>query len=104
MSSFPADFYVLDMGVACYDVPILLGRPFLKTSRIKIDVHIRTLTMKFDHEIIKFSIFDAMRFPADVNYLCALDVINELAQDVYELSHEDELLSVLTQGLDQFMF
>jgi len=39
--------------------------------------------------------FDAMRFPADVNYLCAIDVINELPQDVYELSYEDELLTVL---------
>jgi len=53
--------------------------------------------MEFDGEIIKFNIFDAMRFPADVNYLCAFDVIDELSQDVYELSHEDELLIVFTQ-------
>ena len=33
--AFPAFFYVLDIGDACLDVPILLGRPFLKTSRIK---------------------------------------------------------------------
>jgi len=54
--------------------------------------------------IIKFNIFDAMRFPTDVNYLCALDVIDQLSQDVYELSHENELLTILTQGLDQFVF
>jgi len=60
--------------------------------------------MEFDGEIIKFNIFDAMRFPTDVNYLCALDVIDKLYQDVYELSHEDELLIVMTQGLDQFVF
>jgi len=60
--------------------------------------------MEFDGEIIKFNIVDAMRFLADVNYLCALDVIDELFQDVYELSHDDELLTVLTQGLDQFVF
>jgi len=51
--------------------------------------------MEIDGEIIKFNIFDAMRFPANVNYLCALDVIDELSQDVYKLSHEDELLTVL---------
>jgi len=101
---FPTDFYILGMGIACHDVIILLGRPFLKTSRIKIDMHLGTLTMEFDGEIIKFNIFDVMRFPADVKYLCALDVIDELSQDVYELSHEDELLTVLTQGLDQFVF
>jgi len=52
--------------------------------------------MKFDGEIIKFNIFDAMRSPTDVNCLCALDVIDGLSQDVYELSHEHELLIVLT--------
>jgi len=31
-----------------------LGRPFLKTSRTKIDVHDGSLTMEFDGEIIKF--------------------------------------------------
>jgi len=76
--------------------PVLFGRPFLKTSKTKIDMHAGTLTMEFDGEIIKFNIFDAMRFPTDVNYLCALDVIDELSQDVYELFHEDELLTVLT--------
>jgi len=36
--------------------------------------------------LINFNIFDAMRFPADVNHLCALDVIDELSPIVYELS------------------
>jgi len=76
---FPASFYVLDMGDACDDIPILLGRAFLKTSRTKIDVHGGTLGIEFDSKVIKFNIFDAMRFPSDVNYLCALDVIDELA-------------------------
>ncbi|XP_021732355.1 uncharacterized protein LOC110699171 [Chenopodium quinoa] len=35
---FPADFYVLDMEHDRQAVPILLGRPFLKTARTKIDV------------------------------------------------------------------
>jgi len=92
------------MGTACLYVIILHGRPFLKTSRTKIDVHSRTLTMEFDGKIIKFNIFDPMRFSTDVNYLYALDVIDELSQDVYKLSHLDELLTILTQGLDQFVF
>ena len=63
---FPVDFYVMNMGDACHDIPILLGRSFLQTVRTKIDVHEGTLTMEFDGEVIKFNIFDAMRFPADV--------------------------------------
>ena len=93
---FPADFYILDMGTACHDVLILFGKPFLKTSRAKIDVHSQTLTMEFDNEIIKFNTFDVIRFPTEVNYVCALDVIDELSQDIYELSYEDELLIVPT--------
>ncbi|XP_052489872.1 uncharacterized protein LOC128042542 [Gossypium raimondii] len=47
---FPTDFYVLDMGPNdnSIDVPLLLGRPFLKTARTKIDVHNGNLTMEFD--------------------------------------------------------
>jgi len=92
------------MAAACYDLPILLGKPFLKTSRIKIDVYLGTLTMEFDGEIVKFNILNAMRFPTDVNYPYALDAIDELSQDVYELSHDNEVLTVLTHGLDQFVF
>ena len=59
---FPADFFILDMGDAFNDVPILLGRPFLKIARTKIDMHTGTLSMEFDGEVIKFVIFDAMKF------------------------------------------
>jgi len=64
---FPANFYVMNMDDACHDIPILLGRPFLKIARTKIDVHEGALTMEFDGEVIKFNVFDAMRFLADVN-------------------------------------
>lgn len=36
---FPADFHVLDMGDRSDSVPLLLDRPFLKTSKTKVDVH-----------------------------------------------------------------
>ncbi|KAL0328007.1 UNVERIFIED_CONTAM: hypothetical protein Scaly_2233300 [Sesamum calycinum] len=57
---FPADFYVLDMREdnSPSSTSILLGRPFLKTARTKIDVHNGTLSMEFDGEIIKFNIYD----------------------------------------------
>ncbi|XP_040955911.1 uncharacterized protein [Gossypium hirsutum] len=98
---FPADFYVLDMGASdnSVDVPLLLGRPFLKTARTKIDVHKGNLTMEFDGEIIKFNIFDAMRYPTDINSVFTLDVIDNFVQDVYELGEEDELKSVLAKSI-----
>ena len=59
--------------------PILLGRPFLKTSKTKIDVHSGILTMKFDDEIVKFNIYDAMKYPNDDNPIYSIDVIDSLA-------------------------
>ena len=64
---FLVDFYILDMeDEASYNpTPILLGRPFLKTARAMINVHEGILTMEFDGEIIKFNLFEAMRYPGN---------------------------------------
>ena len=75
----PADFYVLDMENGNQTTPILLGIPFLKTSKTKIDVHNGTLTMEFDGEIVKFNIYDAMKYPDDDNPVYSIDVIDSLA-------------------------
>ncbi|CAN6557481.1 unnamed protein product [Malus baccata var. baccata] len=50
---FPADFYVLEMDELDHapSLPILLGRPFMKTARTKIDVYSGTLSMEFDGEV-----------------------------------------------------
>ncbi|KAL0408089.1 UNVERIFIED_CONTAM: hypothetical protein Sradi_1743300 [Sesamum radiatum] len=50
---FPADFYVLDMmgDNSPNSASILLGRPFLKTSKTKIDVDAGILSMEFDNEV-----------------------------------------------------
>ncbi|CAN6581514.1 unnamed protein product [Malus baccata var. baccata] len=60
---FPADFFVLEME---HDpmptaLPLILGRPFLRTARTKIDVYDGTLTMEIEAESVKFRIFNAMR-------------------------------------------
>ncbi|VFQ74772.1 unnamed protein product [Cuscuta campestris] len=60
---FPADFYVLKMEENELDlkpIPILLGRPFLRTARTKIDVFKGILTMEFDGNAVRFHIFEAM--------------------------------------------
>ncbi|XP_027082446.1 uncharacterized protein [Coffea arabica] len=77
---FPADFYVLDMEEdnSANSPPILLGRPFLRTSRTKIDVYSGTLTMEFDGDIIKFNIYDAVKYPNESHSVFVIDVINSL--------------------------
>ena len=76
---FPADFYVLDMENGDQNTLILLGRPFLKTSKTKIDVYSSTLTMEFDGEIVKFNIYDAVKYPDDDIPVYSIDVIDSLA-------------------------
>ncbi|KAM1181717.1 hypothetical protein ACFX13_000297 [Malus domestica] len=61
---FPADFYVLEIEDSVHSIPlpILLGRPFMKTARTKIDVFKGTLKMEFDGEIIDFNISETIRY------------------------------------------
>ncbi|XP_038884893.1 uncharacterized protein LOC120075511 [Benincasa hispida] len=45
---FPADFIILDYETD-RDVPIIIGRPFLATGKVLIDVHKGELTMRVDN-------------------------------------------------------
>ncbi|XP_027157577.1 uncharacterized protein LOC113759208 [Coffea eugenioides] len=82
---FPADFYVLDMeDDNSNSSPILLGRPFLKTARTKIDVFTGTLTMEFDGDVIKFNIYDAMKYPGESHSIFVIDVID--SEVIFELN------------------
>ncbi|XP_041009434.1 uncharacterized protein LOC121253491 [Juglans microcarpa x Juglans regia] len=98
---FPTDFYVLDMENDDQTAPILLGRPFLKTSMTKIDVHSGTFTMEFDGEIIKFNIYDAMKYPGDDNSVYSIDVIDSLAQEVFELDGKYGLEVAISKHLEK---
>ncbi|CAN6691821.1 unnamed protein product [Malus baccata var. baccata] len=98
---FPADFYVLEMEDSpnVTPLPILLGRPFMKTARTKIDVFKGTLTMEFDGEIINFNIFEAMKFPKDDRSCFSIDVLDELVQDYLDMLEDDPLETTIAQGI-----
>ncbi|XP_042426068.1 uncharacterized protein LOC122013919 [Zingiber officinale] len=55
---FPADFYILDMegDYLASRSPLILGRPFLKIARTKIDVHAGTLSMEIGDTAVQFII------------------------------------------------
>ncbi|CAN6566306.1 unnamed protein product [Malus baccata var. baccata] len=100
---FSADFYVLEMDESDHSpsLPILLGRPFMKTARTKIDVYNGTLTMEFDGEVINFNLFDSMKYPS-ANHSCfAIDVIDSLSQDHFDKLNDDALELVIAQGMDK---
>ncbi|XP_031108716.1 uncharacterized protein LOC116013208 [Ipomoea triloba] len=75
---FPADFYVLDMEEdnSPNSSLILLGRPFLKTTKTKIDVHDGILTMEFDGDIVKFDIFNtSMKHLIGMSSVFVVDIL-----------------------------
>ncbi|GJW40331.1 reverse transcriptase domain-containing protein [Tanacetum coccineum] len=52
---FPADFVVVDY-VADPRVPLILGRPFLRTTRALIDVHGEQMTLRHDDQSVTFKV------------------------------------------------
>ncbi|GJT13318.1 DNA-directed DNA polymerase [Tanacetum coccineum] len=78
---------------------ILLGRPFLKTTRTNICVHEGTLSMEFDGQVIKFNIYDSMKYPGNEYSVFSIDVIDSLVPKVYELNDEDSLKVALTNTI-----
>ncbi|RDX73166.1 hypothetical protein CR513_47264, partial [Mucuna pruriens] len=87
---FLVDFYVLDMKdeLSSKGPTLVLGRPFLKTTRTKIDVHVGTLFMEFGDNRVEYIIFEAMKHPIKNHLVFYLDVIDLLGDDYMDLHSE----------------
>ncbi|XP_052622474.1 uncharacterized protein LOC128127814 [Lactuca sativa] len=100
---FPTDFYVLDMGDD--DSPssssILLGRPFLKTSKTKIDVYNGTLSMEFDGQVINFNVHEAKNVPSEVQSVNFVNFIEPSTKKGLSFSNNEFLELVLQGKLDR---
>ncbi|XP_022852703.1 uncharacterized protein LOC111374279 [Olea europaea var. sylvestris] len=97
---FPADFYVLNMGYSDQTIPILLGRPFLRTSKTKIDFYSGMITMKFDDKISEFNIYDAMKHPDETNPVYSIKVIDNLEQEVLELDENNAVKVAIDKHIE----
>ncbi|GJY62776.1 reverse transcriptase domain-containing protein [Tanacetum coccineum] len=83
---FPADFIVVDY-VIDPRVPLILGRPFLRTAHALIDVYGEELTLRVDDEFITFKVGQTLRYSYNnaksVNRINVIDVsCEEYAQEV----------------------
>ncbi|XP_060216742.1 uncharacterized protein LOC132644182 [Lycium barbarum] len=63
---FLADFVILDC-VVDFEVPIILGRPFLATGRALIDVKRGDFKLRMNNKQITFHIYKSMKQPADMS-------------------------------------
>ncbi|GJT18951.1 reverse transcriptase domain-containing protein, partial [Tanacetum coccineum] len=87
---FPADFVVVDYVVDPW-VPLILGRPFLRTARALIDVYGEELTLRVDDEAITFKFVQTSRYSYNdaelVNRINIIDVsCEEYSQEVLRFS------------------
>ncbi|CAN6711767.1 unnamed protein product [Malus baccata var. baccata] len=87
--------YVLEMDKSDHSpsLPILLGCPFMKTARTKIDVFNGTLTMEFDGEVINFNLSESIKYPSDDHSCFSID-------DHFEQLNEDALELVIASGME----
>nr|GEY53358.1 reverse transcriptase domain-containing protein [Tanacetum cinerariifolium] len=85
---FPADFVVVDFD-ADPRVPLILGRPFLKTGRSLIDVFEGELTLRVGKEAITFNLDQTSRYSTNYNDMTANRI------DVIDMACEDYLQEVL---------
>ncbi|GJW03376.1 reverse transcriptase domain-containing protein [Tanacetum coccineum] len=88
---FSADFVLVDYDVDPR-VPLILGRPFLRTTRALIDVHGEELTLRVNDEAITFNVGHTSRYSyrhddESVNRIDVIDVTcEEYAQEVLGFS------------------
>nr|GEW22641.1 reverse transcriptase domain-containing protein [Tanacetum cinerariifolium] len=93
---FPSDFVVVNYDVDPW-VPLIFGRPFLRTERALIDVHGEELTLRVNDEAITFKVEHTSRYSYNyyeesVNRIDVIDVsCEEYAQEV--LGFSDSLTS-----------
>ncbi|RDY04727.1 Retrovirus-related Pol polyprotein from transposon opus, partial [Mucuna pruriens] len=89
---YPTDFYVLDMEdeASGKGITLILGRPFLMTAKIKIDVHAGTLSMEFGDTLVQFNIFEAMKHPIEDHSLFGIDLIDKLVEEYLQLDSNSE--------------
>ena len=86
---YPVDFIVLNTQPtnAKNDVPIILGRPFLSTSKALINCRDGHLNISFEDMNVDLNIFKSYKVPKtieEVDEVYAIDLVDSLVEDHYE--------------------
>ncbi|CAL9012109.1 unnamed protein product [Prunus brigantina] len=93
---------VLDMEEAPIhdrELPILLGRPFMATTKTIIDVQNGLLTMTVLGETVQFKVFESLSHPFGSIDCCSIDVLDSLVFSKFLLAQSnDPLQYVLSQS------
>ena len=97
---FPVDFIILDMEED-YEIPFILGRPFLATGKALIDVQQGNIVLRINDEQVTFNVFKAMKFPSSSDTCFRIDAIDSVVDDKFqENKFEDLLEGCIAQSKD----
>ncbi|GKV49749.1 hypothetical protein SLEP1_g56483 [Rubroshorea leprosula] len=87
---FPIDFIVLDMEED-FEMPLILGRPFLATGRALIDVQQGKLSLRIHDDEIVFNVFDVMKnCDHDGSAVLRIDVVASVIVENFNASRLDD--------------
>ena len=78
---FPVDFVVLDFEED-EDVPLILGMPFMFTTKAIINVFEGTPSLRVGEESCKFNIYQGMKHPFEINNCIRIDVVDDFVNEV----------------------
>ena len=78
---FPVDFVVLDCEVD-FKVPIILGRPFLATGRVLVDLESNMLKFRLNGKEVSFEVCKSTKQQKEMSVFSIVDVFYEDERDV----------------------
>ena len=78
---FPVDFVILDFKED-ENIPLILGMPFLYTSKAIIDVYDGTLTLRVGEKSCKFDVYQGMMYPSENDFCMRVDVVDDYMNKV----------------------
>ncbi|XP_060200245.1 uncharacterized protein LOC132628486 [Lycium barbarum] len=98
----PADFVILNCEVD-FEVPIILGRPFLATRRSFVDMERGDLKFRMNDEEVTFNICKSMKQLANMSVMSVIDTIDEAIESTVDHEHVGEMLAAVLMNYDGVM-
>ncbi|XP_070023051.1 uncharacterized protein [Nicotiana sylvestris] len=96
----PADFVILDCEVD-YEVPIILGRPFLATGKALVDIEVGELTFRLGDEKVVFHVCKSMKQPDSIEVCSFVDLVTAvIVDDTSAMINVEDPLEVVLLNLD----
>ncbi|KAL0418680.1 UNVERIFIED_CONTAM: hypothetical protein Sradi_1281500, partial [Sesamum radiatum] len=80
------------------DRSVVYPEGVLEDVLVQIDVHAGALTMEFDGEIIRFNIFDSMRYPSDIPTALFVDAFDPFVPKSPAIDDKDYIKFALEKG------